>query len=75
MKTIYTFTFKEKDIDVLYENKNLAYTFEHEGKHYGSKVELPNKSTMSIVSATWLLIQNAMETLDAVRTNNEDNKE
>lgn len=66
MQKIHTFTFKEKDIDMLYANGNLAYTFEHEGKQYGYKMKLPSKSVMDITSVAFLLFINAIETLEAL---------
>jgi hypothetical protein len=66
MNKISTFTFEGKDIDVMYSKGNIAYTFECEGKQYGSKLELKSKSIIDIVSTTWLLLQNAQETVKAL---------
>ena len=74
MNKISTFTLKGMSVDVLYNNKNIGYTFETNGKHYGSKVELPGRSTMDIVSATFLLFENALETIDAVNKLNNESK-
>lgn len=63
---ISTFNYRGKDIDLTYGNKNLAYTFEHEGKSYGFKVELKKRDVMTVASATFLLVQNAIETMDAL---------
>lgn len=66
MNRISTFTLKGKDIDLLYNNGALAYSFEHNGKAYGNKVELPSKKVMDIASAVFLLLTNALETSEAL---------
>ena len=50
------------DIDLLYANGKLAYTFEHEGKSYGNAVALPSKSIVDIASACLILFTNAIDT-------------
>ncbi len=67
MNKISTFTYKGKDIDMLYQKGNIAYTFEHDGKQYGYKVKLPSKSVMDVASTTFLLLTNAIETLEALQ--------
>jgi len=74
MNRINTFSYKGKDIEMLYRNGSLAYSFEHEGKTYGIAVKLPSKSINDISATTWLLIQNAVETLEALLTNINENK-
>lgn len=69
MNKISTFTYKDKDIDMLYQNGNLAYTFEHEGKQYGYKVEVPSKSVIDIASTSFLLFINAVETIEVLLKN------
>jgi hypothetical protein len=69
MDKISTFTLNGHDIDMLYNQGKLAYTFEHEGKSYGQKVEVPSRSILDIASATFVLFQSALETLEAVKTN------
>lgn len=66
MNKIQIFTYKEKEISVLYDKKNLAYTFEQDGKTYGYKMELQSKKLTDIISVTWLLLQNAIESIEAL---------
>ena len=63
---ISTFTYKGIDVDVSYNNKNIAYTFEKDGNTYGGKVKLEKRGIMDIVSATFLLLLNALETHEAL---------
>lgn len=74
MNKISTFTFKGRDIDMLYDKGNLAYTFEYEGKQYGYKVEVPSKSVIDIASAAFLLFTNAVETLEVLEKQTNENK-
>ena len=69
---ISTFTFRGKDIEMTYSKKNLAYTFEHDGNHYGYKIQLTGRSVMDVASATFLLLQNAIESMDALGIKNEN---
>lgn len=62
MEHINTFTLEGNDIEILYKNGFLAYSFEYKKKPYGQKVKVKSKSVMDITSATFLLIENAMET-------------
>lgn len=66
---ISTFTLKERDIDVTFRNGKLAYTFQHAGKNYGGAVNLDSKKQIDIINATFLLLINALETIEAL--NNE----
>jgi len=68
MKKIYTHSLNGKDIDILFENGYVAYTFVHEGKNYGNKVKPEGKKTVDLVNATFQLITNAIETMDALKT-------
>ncbi len=67
MDKISTFILKEQSIDMLYNKGKLAYTFEYGGKSYGQKVDLKSKSVIDIASATFLLLENALETIEAVK--------
>ncbi len=73
MNKILQFTLDGRDIDVLYQNGNIAYTFEFEGKQYGNKVELASKSIIDVTSATFLLFTNALETMAALKQGAHDN--
>ena len=66
---IHTFTLKGKDIDVTHNNGFLAYTFKEGEKHYGQKIKLASKSIMDVASATFLLLENAIETIEAIKQN------
>lgn len=62
MDKINTFTIEGIDIDILFKNGFLGYTFQFEGKPYGQKVKVKSKSVVDITSATFLLIENALAT-------------
>lgn len=62
MNKINTFTLEGNDIDITINNGFLAYVFMFEGKPYGQKVKLKSRSIMDIVSATFLLLENALST-------------
>lgn len=62
MNRINTFTVGGIDIDVLFQNGFLGYTFEFGGKPYGNKVKVKSKSVFDIASATILLVENALAT-------------
>lgn len=70
MDRISTFTLKGKDIDLLYHNGFLAYSFEHEGKSYGNKVKLASRKVVDVSAATFLLLENALESLENLNANN-----
>ena len=44
----------------------VAYTFEKDGKSYGSKVKVPSRGVMDIISVSALLIINAYETIESL---------
>lgn len=67
LNRIAVFTFDETEVNILYQNGQLAYTFEVDGKTYGYKVPVPSKSVFDIASATFLLFQSFRDTLDAVK--------
>ena len=50
------------EIDLLYANGKLAYTFEHNSKSYGNAIALPSKSIVDIASACLILFTNAVDT-------------
>lgn len=66
MNRISTFTLKGKDIDLLYNNGFLAYSFEHDGQSYGNKVKLESRKVVDVASATFLLLTNALDTREAL---------
>lgn len=71
MDKISTFILKGQSIDMLYNNGKLAYTFEFGGKSYGQKVEVKSRSIIDIASAAFLLLENALETIEAVKRTND----
>ena len=62
MQKINTFRLEGFDIDILYNNGFLGYTFDFKGKPYGNKVKVKSRSVVDITSATFLLIENALST-------------
>lgn len=64
MNTIYTFSWKDQDIDLTYRNGHLAYTFLKGKESYGIKVKVKSRSVMDIAGATFQLLTNAIETID-----------
>lgn len=70
---IHTFTLKEKDIDITFNNGFLACTFKDGDKSYGQKVKPKSRAVMEVASATFLLLENALETIEALNKTN-DNK-
>lgn len=50
------------EIDLYYKKGQLAYTFDYEGKAYGTKITLPSKGILDIASACLILFTNAQET-------------
>lgn len=69
MQQISVFTLKGQDIEVMYRNGNIAYVFERDGKTYGHKVELKSRSITNVMSVTFLLLQNALDTLETLQSN------
>lgn len=70
MNKIQTFTLEGFDIDILFQNGFLGYTFEFDGKPYGNKVKVKSKSVIDITNATFLLIENALSTYKKLNENN-----
>ncbi len=62
MDNINTFTIEGIDIDILYKNGFLGYTFMFNNQPYGQKIRVKSKSVVDITSATFLLIENALAT-------------
>ena len=67
MNKISTYTFRDQEVNLLYRNGKLGYTFEVDGKTFGNKVELPSKSIHDVASAAFLLFTTFSDTLDAVK--------
>lgn len=67
---IYTFRYKDVDIDILYKNKAVAFTFEIDGKKYGNKVAVPSRKAQDIINASFLLFTNAAESIEAIKNEN-----
>ncbi len=61
------FTFKDVDVNLVFRNEMIGYTFEKDGKTYGQKVKPKDKSAQAIASATFLVLLNFVETLEAVQ--------
>lgn len=50
------------EIELYYQKGQLAYSFDFEGKPYGTKVTLRSKSVLDIATACMVLFTNAQET-------------
>lgn len=50
------------DIDLMYGNGKLAYSFTHKEQPYGNSVKLPSKKVIDIASTCLILFTNALET-------------
>ena len=61
------------EIDLLFENGKLAYTFTFDGKQYGNAVKLPSKKVADIVAASMVLFTNALETKKELDKTHESN--
>lgn len=70
MNKINTFTIEGFDIDILFNNGFLGYTFMYKEKPYGNKVKLKSRSVSDITSATFLLIENALSTYKQLQNEN-----
>lgn len=55
------------EINLLYDNGKLAYTFEVAGETYGQGIKIPSKSVVDIASASLILFTNAIETKKALK--------
>jgi len=69
MNKISIFTVSGRDVEILYNNGFLAYSFEFDGKNYGNKVELLSKSIRDVSNASFMLCQNAIETINQLEKN------
>ncbi len=67
---ILSFQHEDLLIEVTHGNKKIAITFEHEGKRYGNSVNLKTKKTEEIISATFLLFCNVVETYKTIKDEN-----
>lgn len=50
------------DIDILVKNSKIGYTFQYEGKNYGTAIKPRSRKMADIASACLLLIVNAEQT-------------
>jgi hypothetical protein len=64
---IYSFSHKDVQIDFTFKKGFVLYTFNKDGKPYGNKIKLPSRGVMDIVSATALLVINAIESIDNLK--------
>jgi len=70
MTKINTFTLKGIEIDILFNNGFLGYTFTLKGKTYGQKVKIKSRKVADITAATFLLIENALSTYENLTNEN-----
>lgn len=61
------FTFKEIEVNLVFRNGMIGYTFEKDGKTFGQKVKPEGESPFQVACATFLVLQNFVETLEAVQ--------
>lgn len=66
---ISTFTFKGIDIEVTYKKGTLAYVFAFNGENYGNALKPESKKTMDVANCCFLLLTNALESIEALQTN------
>lgn len=57
------------DIDILFKNGKLGYTFQYNGQNYGTAVKPKSRKTADIAVACLLLIINAGETWQELNKN------
>lgn len=63
MQSIKTLTLPQGfDIDILFKNGKLGYTFQYEGQNYGTAIRPESRKTADIAAACLLLLVNAAET-------------
>lgn len=53
-------------IDLLFDNGKLGYSFEHDRKFYGTAVKLPSRKVEDIAAVSLQLLTNALETKKAL---------
>lgn len=51
-----------QEIELYYQNGQLAYSFDYDGKPYGTKITLPSRSVLDIATGSLVLFTNAEET-------------
>lgn len=62
MNTVTTLTLPPGfDVDILFKNGKLGYTFTHEGQNYGTAVRVGSRKTEDVAAACLLLLVNAQE--------------
>lgn len=67
MNSIKTLTLPQGfDIDILFKNGKLGYTFQYEGQNYGTAIRPESRKTADIAAACLLLLINAAETYKEV---------
>jgi hypothetical protein len=66
MNRISQFDYKGTEVSIVTRNGFVGYTFEKDGKTFGNKVKLENKTTQHVASVVFLLFLSFIETLEAV---------
>jgi len=62
MESIKTLTLPQGfDIDILFKNGKIGYTFQYEGQNYGTAIRPESKKVADIAAACLLLLINAAE--------------
>lgn len=65
---VQSFTLKGIDIDIMYNRGSLAYTFLYDGKTYGISLKVETKTIENIVACTFQLLTHALESLEAIKS-------
>jgi hypothetical protein len=63
---IQIFQLKGIDIEMLFRKGTLACTYTYEGKPFGNSIKLPSRKVEVVVAATFQLLTNALETIEAL---------
>lgn len=58
--------YKDISIDFLKQKNFLGYTFQFEGRNYGNKVEVADKTDKALIEATATLFINAISSYEAL---------
>ena len=70
MESVKTLTIPEVgDVDILYKNGKIGYTFQYNGQNYGTAVTPESTDVADIAAACLLLITNAQETFKELERN------
>jgi hypothetical protein len=75
MKQIHTVVLDGLPINLMVDKNAIGYNFEFDGKQFGNRVDLKSKKQIDIISATALLLINALDTRNALNKLKQDGKD